>query len=43
MNSLADAKDSPFFTGTVSYRGITAPILNISSMLEKIGTDLENS
>lgn len=42
FHSLADTKDSPFFTGTVSFKGLVAPILNADAIIEKIGLDLEN-
>ena len=43
VKELSNAEDAPFFTGAISFDDVTAPILNINGILEKIRSDLENS
>lgn len=42
LQTLSNQDDTPFFTGAISFDGVTAPILNIPGILEKIRTDLES-
>ena len=43
VKSLTNAEDSPFFTGAISFDDVTAPVLNINGILERIRSDLANS
>ncbi|MBO4321066.1 MAG: chemotaxis protein CheW [Treponema sp.] len=43
VKNMTNAEDSPYFTGAISFDDVTAPILNINGILEKIRSDLENS
>lgn len=43
VKNLTNTEDAPFFTGAISFDDVTAPILNINGILEKIRSDLENS
>lgn len=42
IQTLMNQTDTPFFTGAISFDGVTAPILNIPGILEKIRNDLES-
>lgn len=43
FQKLSNHEDSDFFSGAISFDGITAPVLNIQNILEKIRTDIENN
>ncbi|MBP5174578.1 MAG: chemotaxis protein CheW [Treponema sp.] len=42
IQTLSNQNDTPFFSGAISFDGVTAPILDIPGILEKIRTDLES-
>ncbi len=43
LKKLSDASRSDYFCGAVSYDLITASVLNVTGIIGKIRTDLENS
>lgn len=40
VKKLTNEEDAPFFTGAISFDDVTAPVLNINGILEKIRSDL---
>lgn len=43
VKKLTNEEDSPFFTGAISFDDVTAPVLNINGIIERIRSDLENN
>ncbi len=41
QQSLVSGAESPFFNGAIQYKNITAPILNLNGILERIHLDLD--
>ncbi|MCH5295069.1 MAG: chemotaxis protein CheW [Treponema sp.] len=41
MKNLSDSSESSYFTGAITFDDVTAPILSIKGILERIKADLE--